>query len=163
MGRARLDRAAAITVREAAPGREVVTEAFRRQLRAVIQRAAGHADRVLVLRQAWFDKETYSPEEEALFWNGSVGQAYRGKVTEFYSTRMICAMMRDIDTAAAEVAKEMGVEDLGLQGKLQPAVAHFVDHFHATPEASRETGQLVAAVVLTGASRGGRTSGAPSR
>lgn len=151
LSRARQDRAEAVIVRDAAPGRAAVTEAFRRNLQAVIQRAAGHADRVLVLRQAWFDKESYTPEEEALFWNGSVGQAYRGKVTEFYSTRVICAMMRDIDAAAREIAEAMGVENLGLQGRLQPSTAHFVDHFHATPEGSRAIGKLVAEAVLTGA------------
>lgn len=151
LGRARKDRANASRFREDAAGREVVTAAFRHHLRGAVQTASEHADRVIVLRQAWFEKDAYTAEEDALFWNGSVGQAYRGAVTEFYSTHVICAMMREVDAAAAEVTAEMGVEGLGLQGRLESSASHFVDHFHATPEGSREIGRLVAEAILTGA------------
>lgn len=148
MGRARRDRANARTIRDEIPSSGVVLDSFRNQMRSVIRRARAASSRVLVVGQPWFEKSSYSPVEEALFWNGAVGQAYKGTVTEFYSTKVICALMDRIDSAAAEVAAEEGVEFLRLQGLMIPSVEHFIDHFHATPAASARIGKLVAEKVL---------------
>ena len=48
---------------------------FEKHLRSAIETAKAHADRVLVVRQSWFQKESYTPEELAHMWHGGAGQA----------------------------------------------------------------------------------------
>ena len=148
MGRARRDRAHALTIRDEIPPAGVVIDTFRSQMSSVIRRAKAASDRVLVVGQPWFEKPSYTPEEEALFWNGAIGQAYKGTVTEFFSTRVICALMGQIDSAASEIAAREGVEYLRLQGHIAPSAENFIDHFHATPAAAARIGKLVAEQVL---------------
>lgn len=148
MGRARRDRANALTIREDTPSPDVVLEAFRANMASVIRRAREVAARVLVVGQPWFEKAAYTPEEEALFWNGAVGQAYKGTVTEFFSTRVICSLMGEIDVAAERLAVEAGVEFLRLQERVPASVEQFIDHFHSTPAGAARIGRLVAGAVL---------------
>ena len=55
-----------------------------------------HADRVLVVRQPWFDK-AYTPEEAAHMWHGGAGQVWREEVTTYYSFDVVSRLMALVD------------------------------------------------------------------
>ena len=150
MGRARRDRASATETRDEAPGNDVMLQAFRQRLHGAVQVAARHANRVLLVDHPLFDKESYAPEEDALMWNGGVGQAYRERQTIFYSTQILCSLMRKVEAITGEVAAREQVEHLAMRGLISPDATNFIDHIHLTPAGSIRVGAAIAAAVLRG-------------
>src|SRR3954465_12817185 len=78
--KARDMRRQAIEIRSEVPDPSPMLEHFDRHFRAAIRKARAHADRVIVVRQPWFDKPC-TREEAALMWHGGIGHAWREKVT----------------------------------------------------------------------------------
>src|SRR5437867_4664632 len=120
---------------------------FEVHLRRVLQKAKAHADRVLVARQPWFDKD-YTPEEAAHMWHGGVGQAWREEVTTYYSCQVLSGLMGLLDARAARVAKELDVEQLDLTPILQRSLETYYDSFHATPAGAKVVAGAVGATLL---------------
>ena len=84
ISKAREMRARARVIRTAVPDPTPMFDHFERHFRSVIQTAKAHADRVIVVRQSWFQKESYTSEELGHMWHGGAGQAWRDEVTTFY-------------------------------------------------------------------------------
>src|SRR5215510_6631905 len=84
IGRARRMRARAMTLRTVIRDPEPMLDHFEHHFRRLLLSAKAHADRVLVVRQPWFDK-VCSRDEAASMWHGGVGQAWREEVTTYYS------------------------------------------------------------------------------
>jgi lysophospholipase L1-like esterase len=141
-------RARAKVVFKTAPDPTAMLDHFERHFRLLIQRAKAHADRVLVVRQPWFAKETYLPEELARFWHGGVGQAWRQEVTTYYSIEVTSSLMTLLDLRAARLADELGVEQIDLMPVLEPSLWHYYDFFHATPAGSQVIAKRIAAAIL---------------
>src|SRR2546427_6499491 len=80
---ARRMRAEAKQVRASVPDSATVLDHFERHFDQVVRRAAAHADRVLVVRQPWFEKD-YTVEEAAHFWHGGVGRPWKDTVSVYY-------------------------------------------------------------------------------
>jgi hypothetical protein len=140
-------RARAQEIRTDMPDPTAMLAHFDRHLRRALETAKAHADRVLVVRQPWFDK-VCSPEETAQMWHGGIGQSWRENVTTFYSLNVLSRLMALLDTKAARVAQELGVEQLDLMPILEPSVANYYDFFHATPTGARTIAAAVAARLL---------------
>lgn len=147
IGRARAMFARAKELRTVTPNPSPMLGHFDYHLRRAIQRAKAHADRVLVVRQPWFDKHC-TPEEAALMWHGGVGQAWREEVTTFYSLDVLSSLMKVLDARAARIAEECGVEQLDLMPILEPSSKTYYDFFHATPLGARLIADAVASAVL---------------
>src|SRR5262249_42773804 len=111
---ARRMRAEAPEMRRAVPDASLVLADFDRHFRRLLGRARQHARRVLVVRQPWFDRPA-SPEEEARFWHGGVGKAWKQNITVFYSHEVLCGLMAQLDARAAAVAGKVGVPHLDLR------------------------------------------------
>jgi len=120
---------------------------FEVHLRRVLQKAKAHADRVLVARQPWFDKD-YTPEEAAHMWHGGVGQAWREEVTTYYSFEVVSRLMALLDARAARVAKELEVEQLDLMPILERSLDTYYDWLHLSPAGARAVAAAVAAAIL---------------
>lgn len=157
-GRARTMRARALEVRETVPDPSAMLDSFEANFRSALRRARAQANRVVVARQPWFEKESYTQEEQALFWNGGVGKAVNQEVTIYYSHRVLFQLMRAIDARAAAVCSELGVEQVELMPSLERSASTYYDHMHHTPVGAAAVGRLIAGQVLAGA----RTSRAPS-
>jgi len=160
IGKARAMFAQAKEIRNATPDPEPMLEHFEMHLRTAIELAKAKADRVLVVRQPWFDKEC-TPEEAALMWHGAVGQAWREEVTTFYSLAVLSTLMGLVDKRASRVAKELDVEQVDLKPFLQPGVENYYDFFHATPAGACVIASVVAAALLRkplGVATAGRSS-----
>lgn len=140
---ARKMRAEAKEIRTTVPDPAVMVDRFERYLRRLVSRAKAHADRVLVVRQPWFEKE-YTPDEAAHFWHGGVGKAWRGTITAYYSLEIINQLMGLVDARAARVAEECGVEQLDVRPVLTPSLRHYYDHTHFTPAGATVVAQAVA-------------------
>jgi lysophospholipase L1-like esterase len=147
MGQARAMRARARTILDTTPDPEPMLDRFESHLRALLRRASAHADRVLLVRQPWFDKR-YSPEEAAHMWHGGAGQAWKEEVTTFYSFEVAARLMSLLDARAAAVAEALAVQPLDLMPLLKGSLANYYDGFHATPAGARIVAQAVAAAVL---------------
>jgi hypothetical protein len=148
IGNARAMRARAKLIRTAMPDPTVVLDHFEVHFRRAIEKAQAHADRVLVVRQSWMDKDP-TPRELAHMWHGGVGQAWREEVTTYYSVDVTCRLMTLLDGRAARVAEECGVEQLDLRPVLEPTLENYYDFFHLTPAGARTVAGAVAAT-LTG-------------
>src|SRR5204862_5282881 len=61
-----------------------VLDHFEHHFVRLVRRAQAYADRVLILRQPWFENH-YAPEETARFWHGGMGKAWKETITVYYS------------------------------------------------------------------------------
>jgi lysophospholipase L1-like esterase len=148
VGKARMMRARAKVIRATVSDPSPMLEHFDIHLRRVIQRAKAHADRVLVVRQPWFGKSAYTPEETAHMWHGGAGQAWREDVTTFYSVDVTCELMALLDERAERVAEQLDVEQIDLRALLEPSLNTYYDFFHLTPAGSMAVASAVAQTVL---------------
>jgi len=139
--------AAAREVRRTAPDPCVVLDRFDHHMRRIVSRAQQHADRVIVVRQPWFDR-TPTPEELAHFWHGGVGKAWKQQINVFYAHEVVHRLMSGIDAVAARVADEAGVPHLDLRPLLRPGLDHYFDMFHYTPAGAAVIAREVATLLV---------------
>ena len=147
VGRARAMRARAKVIRKTMPDPAPMLQHFETHLRQLLRKAAAHADRVLLVRQPWFDKN-YSPEEAAHMWHGGVGQAWREEVTTYYSFEVVSGLMALLDARAARVAAELDVEQLDLMPILERSLNTYYDWLHLSPAGARAVAAAVTATIL---------------
>ena len=150
IARARAMRRDAKEVRREVPEAGVVYRSFEEHFAEVLRLCRRAAPRVVVARQPWFEKERFTAEEEAMFWNGGVGQAFREQVTVYYASEVIFALMAGVDARAARLAEAQGVPQVDLRPVLEMNVRFFYDHFHLTPVGCAPVGRLLADVVTRG-------------
>jgi hypothetical protein len=134
---------------------------FEASLRVLLDTVRAHARRVILVRQPWFGPDP-TPEEEAMFWNYGFGRPYKERVTRYLTPRAIDAVMRAMDTRAAEVATSMGIEHVDVSSRIEHSARTFYDELHFTPAGAREVGEAVAAAML-GLEVGGAVKGARAR
>jgi len=147
IGQARDLRARAKIVQPTMPDPAPMLEHFELYFRRALLKATAHADRVLVVRQPWFDKD-FSEEEAAHMWHGGAGQVWREEVTTFYSFDVVSKLMELVDAKAAGIANALDVEQLDLMPLLDRSLATYYDGFHLTPTGARAVAAAVAAAVL---------------
>ena len=147
VGAARASRAAAKEIRTDMPDPTAMLDHFELCFRRLLRRAQAHADRVIVVRQPWFEKE-YSPEEAAHMWHGGVGQVWKRAVTTYYSFDVLFRLMRLLDARAAAVATALHVEHVDLMPLLDRSLDTYYDCFHATPAGGRAVAEVVANEIL---------------
>jgi hypothetical protein len=147
MGRARAMRANARTIHTVIRDPAPMLDHFERHFRGALAKAVAHADRVLVIRPAWFDK-TFSAEEAAAMWHGGVGQAWREDVTTYYSFEVFSRLMRTLNDRVDAVARSFNVEQLDLMPFLEPSLETYYDVVHLTDAGARQVGEVVAAAIL---------------
>jgi lysophospholipase L1-like esterase len=143
---ARAMRARAAEVRHETPDPAPMLDRFDCHFRRVLARASNHADRVIVVRQPWFDKD-YTSDEAAHMWHGGAGQAWRETVKAYYSFDVVSRLMAAIDAKAAAIADEMNVEQVDLMPVLERSLATYYDGFHATPKGARVVAREIAAAI----------------
>jgi len=142
--KARAMRGQAKIVRAAMPNPGAMLVHFETHLRRAIRRAQSHADRVIVVRQSWFSKDSLTPEELAHMWHGGAGQAWRDEVTTYYSIDVTARLMEMMDAATARVAETLGVETVDLPSLLEPNLTTYYDYFHLTPYGAKCVASAVA-------------------
>jgi len=148
IGRARSMRADAKVIRATMPDAAPMLAHFETNFRRALQRANTHADRVLVVRQSWFAKDTYTAEEAAHMWHGGAGQAWREDLTTYYSIEVTSRLLELMDRCASRVATELEVEQLHLMPILEPSLRTYYDFFHLTPAGSKAVATAVASTIL---------------
>jgi lysophospholipase L1-like esterase len=142
--KARAMRAQAKIVRAAMPDPGAMLAHFEQHLRRAVQRAQAHADRVVLVRQSWFAKDSLTPDELAHMWHGGAGQAWRDDVTTYYSIDVTARLMELMDATTARVAATLGVETVDLPSLLEPNLTTYYDYFHLTPYGARCVAAAVA-------------------
>jgi lysophospholipase L1-like esterase len=146
--KARAMRSRATVVRTTMPEPMAMIEHFERHLRSVIRQASAHADRVIVVRQSWFAKDAYTPEESAHMWHGGVGRAWCDEVTTYFSLEVTSRLMTLLDGCAARIARDLDVEQIDLMSTLEPSLDTYYDFFHLTPAGARIVAASVATTLL---------------
>jgi hypothetical protein len=121
---------------------------FETNLRKSLQRAKEHADRVVVVRQSWLEKDTYTAEEAAHMWHGGAGQAWREDVTTYYSNEVTSRVLDLMDRSASRVATALEVEQLHLMPILERSLHTYYDFFHLTPAGAKAVATAVASTIL---------------
>jgi lysophospholipase L1-like esterase len=144
VGRARAMRAAAKVVRTTMPDAGAMLDHFDLHFRRVLQRAKANSERVIVVRQSWFDKETLTQDEAAHMWHGGAGQAWRDNVATYYSIDVTSKLMALLDARAERAASELGVDQIDLRAILEPSLSIYYDYFHLTPAGARRVALAVA-------------------
>jgi hypothetical protein len=121
---------------------------YEESLTRAIELARRHARRVVLIRQPWFNRPDPTPEENAMLWNGSVGDVSAQFCDVFYSHRVICELMRMMNDATTRVGRATGTDVLRPEDVLEPSAKTFYDHAHLTPAGARIVGEYVAAQLL---------------
>jgi len=147
VGKARAMRTQAKVIRTTMPDATAMLDHFDRHFRQVLHRAQAHADRVIVVRQPWFDRHC-TPEEAAHMWHGGVGRAWREEVQTYYSHDVLSRLMAQLDARAALVAHELDVEAIDIRPLLEPSLDTYYDFFHATPAGAGIVARAVAGIVV---------------
>jgi lysophospholipase L1-like esterase len=143
---ARAMRARAQEIRHEMPDPAPMLEQFEFHFRRALEQARAHADRVLVVRQPWFDKQ-YTPEEAAHMWHGGAGQAWRENVTTYYSFDVVSRLMACVDRTAAAIADSLDIEQVDLMPILERSLTMYYDGFHATPQGASAVAHTIAAAI----------------
>jgi lysophospholipase L1-like esterase len=143
---ARAMRARAQVIRHEMPDPAPMLEQFDFHFRRVLEQATAHADRVIVVRQPWFDKQ-YTAEETAHMWHGGAGQAWRENVTTYYSFDVVSRLMACVDQKAAAIADSLDIEQVDLMPILERSLTMYYDGFHATPHGASAVAHVVAAAI----------------
>jgi lysophospholipase L1-like esterase len=144
---ARNMRAQASELRTSVPDPAVMVDHFEHHFRRLLLRARAHADRVLVVRQPWFEKD-YTPEEAGRLWHGGLGKAWKQAISVYYAQDILNCLMALVDARAAAVASELGVEHLDLRTVLEPSLENYYDLVHYTPRGAAVVAQTVAEAIL---------------
>lgn len=144
---ARAMRARASTILTSVPDPAPMLHHFDLHFRRLVRKAKAHADRVLVVRQPWFEKD-YSDEEAAHMWHGGAGQVWREEVTTYYSFEAVSRLMALLDALAARAAEALDVEQLDLMPILERSLNTYYDWCHATPAGARAIATAIAAAIL---------------
>ena len=144
---ARKMRAEAPDVRTTLPDPGAMLDRFELHFRRLLQRAQAHADRVLVLRQPWFEKD-YTAEEAACFWHGGMGKAWKQTVTTYFSLEVVNQVVHMLDARAAGVAEALGIEHRDLRSVLAPSLENYYDYMHYTPTGAAVVAGEVATALL---------------
>ncbi|PYP40216.1 MAG: hypothetical protein DMD48_04290 [Gemmatimonadetes bacterium] len=140
----------AAEIRTTAPDPSTVLAHFEHHFRRLLRRALAHADRVLVVRQPWFEKD-YTPEEAGRFWHGGVGRPWKERVNVYFSLELINQLLGLIDSRAADVAEALRVPHLNLRDLLSQGLHHYYDHDHFTPDGAAVAARAIAnALARTG-------------
>ena len=143
---ARAMRARATAILHEMPDPAPMLAQFECHFRRVLERASAHADRVIVVRQPWFDKP-YTNEEAAHMWHGGAGQAWRENVTTYYSFDVVSRLMAHVDRRAASIADDLRIEHVDLMPVLERSLSTYYDGFHATPAGASVVAAAVAAAI----------------
>ena len=144
---ARRMRAQAQEMRTTVPDPHVMLDAFEHHFRRLLRRAVAHADRVIVVRQPWFEKD-YNAEETARLWHGGLGKAWKQQITVYYAQQVLNRLMGLVDARAARVAEELGIEHIDLKAVLAPTLDNYYDFAHYTPEGAAIIARTVAQAVV---------------
>lgn len=135
-------------IRTTVPDATPMLDHFDAHFRRVLERAKAHADRVLVVRQSWFDKNVYTPEEMAHMWHGGAGQAWREEVAAYYSIDVTSRLMAQMDARAARASADLGVEQIDLMPILERSLSTYYDFFHLTPAGSEKVASTIVATLI---------------
>jgi lysophospholipase L1-like esterase len=144
---ARRMRAQAKEIRTSAPDPGPMLDHFARHFRRLLERAQAHAERVIVVRQPWFEKE-YTVEEAACCWHGGLGKPWKQTVSVYYTLQVVNQLMGLMDARAAAVASDLGIEDVDLRDTLAPTLENYYDYVHYTPAGAAVVARAVAAALL---------------
>jgi hypothetical protein len=157
MGRARRMRAEALVVHTDTPPPAPMLDHFDRCIRDVFQLARAHADRVIVVRQPWYESRATVAETPHV-WNGSVGKPWKEHVTTFYTVSVLSRLMSMLDARMAAIVRETGVEQVETMPVLRPTEEYYYDFVHLTPKGADVVARVAADAVL-----GRRTAAAHRR
>ena len=140
-------RARARVILDEVPDPTPMLEYFEMHFRALVARARAKAERVIVVRQPWFEKE-HTPEEEQRMWIFGQGLPFRGERTIYYSHRVGWDLMRRIDERCRRVVTDLGVEEVDLMPVLERNLVVYYDDMHHTPRGNEQVARVVAAAIL---------------
>jgi hypothetical protein len=146
-------RSQATEIRTTTPDPSIWIADYEASLGALILSAQRYARRVVLLRQSWFDKPNPTPEEQALFWHGFVGDAAPAKREVFYSHDVFVKLTQDITSATIRVAHRYNVETISLADAVKPSTENYYDLIHYTPTGARRVAAFVASNMLKTAAR----------
>jgi lysophospholipase L1-like esterase len=105
---------------------------------------------VVVAYQPWYGKEL-NAAEQSVMWNFGAGALYSGKVTEFYSHRLINELMQKVTEVSAEVAAAKGALVVDTPKLLEPGLHNYYDYMHFTPRGAGLIADMMNQVIRTGA------------
>lgn len=147
IGRNRAMRARAGDLVDVIPDPAPMVEYFEKYFRRIVETASETGARVLVVRQPWLSKE-FTEEENGRLWNFGAGRPYEEEVSEYFSHRVVNLLMGAVDTSAARISEELGVEHVDLMSVLDADFETFYDRLHFTPKGARVVGETVARRIL---------------
>lgn len=144
---ARRMRAQATELRSVVPDPTVVLEHFEEHFSRLVRAARAKADRVLIVRQPWFDGE-YTTEEIGHFWQGGVGKAWKEKISVYYNLKVLNRLLGCVDSQVARVADMLGIPHLDVRPLLTGRLRHYYDHDHHTSAGAAVIARAVANALL---------------
>ena len=123
-----------------------VVEHCSENYRKILRLAREHSQRVIVMELTGWPKTDFTPEEEALFWQGRIGRP-GAEPPRFISTAVLYSLLARLDMAVRKVADEEGVEHISLRPILAGLPGAFYDQFHLTADGANVVGSALACMI----------------
>ena len=140
-------RARAEKIKDDTPDPAPMIAAYESGLRRAVEVAKTMSERVLVVRQPWFEKD-HTDEENARFWNCGEGYPYSEDVKTYFSMAVTARLMQTLSDVGARICEEAAVEHLDLMPTLDRSLRTYYDFFHFTAEGASDVADAVSEVIL---------------
>jgi lysophospholipase L1-like esterase len=118
---------------------------YRRNLHAIVDRAAAHGVRLVLMTQPSLLREDLAPEEERRLWLGGVGDFQRGTSSVYYAAAALARSLAPFNAALLEVCAARGVGCIDLAAAVPRDTTMFSDDVHFTEAGSRRVAEVLAA------------------
>jgi lysophospholipase L1-like esterase len=129
------------------PDPTIMVARFEQGLNQLLTSLEGVADRIVVARQPWFDREL-TPEEDAWMWNFGQGVIYTTPVDVYYTHRVVRELMTRVAERCGAVTRARGHLDLDTPAALEPGLENYYDFFHYTVRGAARVAELMRDAVL---------------
>lgn len=143
VGSLRKMRSKAPTLRTETGDPAAMLDRFEDNLRQVAELCRRKSERLVMVRQPWFDKD-HTDAEKSFFWNAAQGDPFREECDTYFDTSVMRERMRDMDSRVVKVCEDLDIEHIDLLPHLEMSRRTFYDFFHYTPEGARRLGEVVA-------------------
>jgi lysophospholipase L1-like esterase len=146
----RLRRERATVFQSDVPDAAAMLAQCERDLGQLLELAKSCANRVILVRHVWLDREV-PPGEQATLWMGSLGAPADSAAPGAYvSWDVMRALMMRVNEVCVQAAASAGVEQVDVKGLIPMDFEHYIDGFHLGMKGARIVGQAVAAQVAQG-------------
>jgi lysophospholipase L1-like esterase len=121
---------------------------FEAAMRSILTNNLCQFRRLVVVRPVWFDRTLVTPDEDAQFWHGAIGQLRGTCSPQYLSHSALCHVFNLLDDRTVGICSELNVPTVCPRCFIEPTLDTYYDQFHFTARGAQIAARQVARVIL---------------